>query len=76
MRNKSSGKQKFFSGILQFLWAELKTLNRNKIRSLFKIGVGYLTMKYFAPKKLNKNEQLEIKHQKLLRQEHSNRLRS
>lgn len=52
MRTKKSGKQQFMSGLLQFLWAELKTMNMTKLKSLYKIVVGYISMKYFAPKKI------------------------
>ena len=49
---KSSGKIKFITGISQFLWAELKTMNTAKLKSLYKIGTGYITMKFFTPKKV------------------------
>lgn len=54
MTTKSSGKTKFFIGILQFAWAELKTMNMAKLKSLYKIGTGYVRMKYFGPKKIEK----------------------
>jgi len=53
MQTKPTGRQKFLTGIFQFLWAELKTMNGIKIKSLYKIGVGYLRMKHSKPPKKN-----------------------
>lgn len=52
MQNKkSSGKIRFITGIVQFLWAEFKTMNMAKLRGLYKIAAGYLTMRFSQPKK-------------------------
>lgn len=56
MRTKKSGKQQFMSGLLQFMWAELKTMNMIKLKSLYKIAVGYISMKYSAPKRIEKRK--------------------
>jgi hypothetical protein len=40
-----SGKSKLRSGIIQYALAELRTLNRRKMRALFNIVSGYLMMK-------------------------------
>lgn len=56
MTTKTSGRTKFMTGIVQFAWAELKTMNVAKIKSLYKIGVGYVRMKYFGPKKVEKQK--------------------
>lgn len=45
MRKNQTPKSKFFSGVLQFAWAEIKTMNMIKIKSLYKIAVGYFLMK-------------------------------
>ncbi len=52
----SSGRSKFMTGIVQFLWAELKTMNMAKLKSLYKIATGYVRMKYFGPKKIAKHK--------------------
>lgn len=51
-KKKSSGKITMIKGILQFLWAELRTMNMAKIKGLYKIASGYIAMKYFKPKRL------------------------
>jgi hypothetical protein len=68
MQTKTSGKRNFYVGIFQFLWAELKTMNVAKIKSIYKIGIGYIRMKYFPPKKRNKQLEVEKEKQKLLRE--------
>jgi len=54
MAPKNSGKQQMMSGIMQLMWAEIKTMNLVKIKIYYKIAVGYITMKYFGPKKIAK----------------------
>lgn len=76
MQTKPSGRQRFLTGIFQFLWAELKTMNWAKIKSLFKITIGYIRMKYFKPKKQIKKLELEKKEQQRLLRETSYRLSS
>lgn len=51
MSKSSSSKMKMATGILQFAWAELKTMNMAKVKGLYKIVVGYLGMRFFGPKK-------------------------
>ena len=68
MQTKTSGKRNFYAGIFQFLWAELKTMNAAKIKSMYKIGIGYIRMKYFSPKKRNKKLEMQKEKQKLLRE--------
>lgn len=67
MQMKSSKKQ-FIIGILQFAWAELKTMNWVKLKILFKITVAYILMKYFKRKKTDKNLELKKLEQNLLRE--------
>jgi len=76
MQTKPSGRRKFLTGIFQFLWAELKTMNRVKLKCLYKIGVGYVRMKYFGPKKIEKKKKIEKAHQLALQQETYYRLSS
>jgi hypothetical protein len=73
---KESARVKFAFGVLRLLWEELKTLNRVKIKSLYKIAVGYIRMKYFKPKKIPKKKQLTLGERMALRQEASYRLSS
>ena len=68
MQSKPSGKRNFYTGIFQFLWAELKTMNVVKIRSMYKIGVSYIRMKYFPPEKGNKQLEVQKDKQKQLRE--------
>lgn len=48
-KKKKSGKRQMMGGVFRFAWAELKTMNMVKIKSLYQIGLGYLKMKYFTP---------------------------
>lgn len=68
MGTRRSGRQKFLTGVIQLLWEELKTINRVKIKSLYKIAVGYVGMKYFKKTKPNKRLQIEKENQRLLRE--------
>jgi len=45
-QTKISGKSLLRSGALQFIWAEIKTLNKVKFKALWKIIKGYVRMKY------------------------------
>ncbi len=56
MRTKKSGKEQFFSGLVEFAWAELKTMNMAKLKGLYKIAVGYISMKYFGPRRIEKRK--------------------
>lgn len=56
MQLKKSGKHQMMSGIMQLMWAELKTMNMYKLKSLYKIASGYIAMKYFGPKKITKRK--------------------
>lgn len=49
MRKKKSGRRQMMGGVFKFAWAEVKTMNLTKIKSLYHIGLGYLRMKYFTP---------------------------
>ncbi len=61
MRSKKSGKHLMISGVLEFMWAELKTMNMIKLRGMYKIARGYIRMKYFAPRKIEKrNDRRDI----------------
>ncbi len=51
-RPSESGKSRLIKGTLLYLWEELKTLNRMKIRALTRMISGYLKMKYRDQKKL------------------------
>jgi hypothetical protein len=73
---KESGRTKFALGVLRLLWEELKTLNWVKIKSLYKIAVGYIRMKYLKPKRIPKKKELTIEERRALRQEASYRLSS
>ena len=47
-----SGKSRLIKGTLLYLWEELKTLNRIKIRALARIISGYIKMKYRDQKQI------------------------
>lgn len=51
-RQIESGKSRLIKGTLLYLWEEVKTLNRMKIKALTKIISGYIKMKYRDQKKL------------------------
>ena len=51
---KKSGRQQLMSGIMELMWTELKSMNLVKLKIYYKIAVGYITMKYFGPKKIAK----------------------
>ena len=51
MTKKESGKSRLIKGSLLYLWEELKTMNMVKMKALYRIGSGYVKMKFFAPKK-------------------------
>lgn len=72
MRTQSGG-QKFLTGIVQFLWSELRTLSFRKIKSYYNITVGFLLMKYFKRQKM-KQKQLVKERQRILREQTTNQL--
>lgn len=57
---QESGRVKFVFGVLRLLWEELKTLNWVKIKSLYKITVSYIRMKYFKPKRISHKKELTL----------------
>lgn len=51
-----SGKTRLIKGSLLYLWEEIKTLNRMKIKALTRIISGYVRMKYRDQKRIaNRN---------------------
>lgn len=46
-----SGKSRLIKGSLLYAWEELKTMNMTKMKALYRIGTGYLKMKFFGPGK-------------------------
>jgi hypothetical protein len=52
-KKKESGRMKFYKGVFSLSWAELKTMNFEKIRSLMKVAVGYFFMKLAQRRKEN-----------------------
>lgn len=48
-----SGKMRLVKGSLLFLWEEIKTMNRIKMRALFRILSGYIRMKNSKRRNLN-----------------------
>lgn len=55
-----SGKARLIKGSLLFLWEELKTMNRMKIRAIFRILSGYLGMKIQKNKKITHRRNLDL----------------
>lgn len=58
-RISESGKSHLIKGSLQFLWEEVKTLNKFKIKALKRIVTGYFKMK-FRDKKVSEKKAREI----------------
>jgi hypothetical protein len=50
-----SGKSRLIKGSLLYLWEEIKTLNRMKVKALARIISGYIKMKYRDQKRLTSN---------------------
>lgn len=61
MQKQQSGKQQFWSGFFQLAWAELKTMNVPKIKSLYKMAVGYFLMRRSEKKRLESSYKLTQK---------------
>ncbi len=55
-----SGKARLIKGSLLFLWEELKTMNRTKLRAIFRILSGYLGMKHQKNKQLTHRRNLDL----------------
>lgn len=49
-----SGKSRLIKGSLLYLWEELKTMNMTKFKALYRIGTGYIRMKFFTKSKEKK----------------------
>lgn len=41
-----SGSMTLFKGALSYLWEEIKTMNRKKMRAMSKMAVGYFRMRF------------------------------
>ena len=76
LSSKESRRVEFVFGLLRLLWEEVKTLNRAKIKALYKIAVAHVRMKYFRPKKIPKKKELTLKERQALRQETAYRISS
>ena len=50
-----SGKSRLIKGSLLYLWEEIKTMNRMKLKALARIISGYIKMKYRDQKRLTSN---------------------
>ena len=57
MPSNKSGKHQMITGAMELFWHELKTMNMMKMKSLYKIARGYIRMKYFAPKRIEKRRE-------------------
>jgi hypothetical protein len=45
-KTSETGKSRLLKGSLSYFWEELKTLNRAKLRALWKILSGYVRLKW------------------------------
>jgi len=52
MAQNESGKARLIKGSLLYLWEEVKTLNRMKMKALARIISGYIRMKYRDQKRI------------------------
>jgi hypothetical protein len=59
-KKNESGKSKLIKGSLLYLWEDIKTLNRVKLRALYKIMTGYLIMRFRDQKKLTHHRNLDL----------------
>ena len=55
-RRKKSPKYQLMTGIASFTWAELKTMNWTKIKSLWQIIAAKIRMKFAGSARINKSE--------------------
>ena len=45
-KKNESGKSRLIKGSLLYAWEEAKTLNMNKFKALYRIGTGYIKMRF------------------------------
>lgn len=55
-----SGKARLITGSLLYLWEEIKTMNRTKLRALSRIVSGYFKLKVYKHHKVVNRHNLDL----------------
>lgn len=50
-KTRESGKLTLMKGTIEYLWEEVKTMNRRKLKALSRIMIGYLRMRFREQKR-------------------------
>lgn len=59
-KTKLSGKSRLIKGSMLYLWEEIKTLNRAKLKAAWRMLSGYLEMKVKGSKKASRQRNLDL----------------